>query len=781
MLLFDEYLSVSSQRGLDENWTRPPLLRLFDAAVGRYHIERLTLQTAASVMQSTFGCLLVLFTLVLFPLVLVERGVADERQISFVRDVVPTLTKAGCNSGACHGTPTGKNGFRLSLRGYDTPLDLLSLTREHSGRRINLAEPEQSLVLLKATSQISHLGGRRFSRNGKQYRLVRDWIAQGARDDRETSPALVSLEVLPPHRVLEAPVDVQALQVVAHYADGVTRDVTALTRFSVDDERQAEVREDGTVRKLRRGEVTVSAEYMNDLASSKLVFLEPVAQFRWSNPSQYNYIDRHVFDKLKLLRIEPSGVASDEEFVRRVYLDTIGELPSPEEVRSFLASTSADKRARLIDDLLKRSEFADWWAMKWTDRLGCNQRFVGKAGAYKYHRWIRRAMEANVPEDEFVRAVLTSQGGNYSHPAAGFFRRLRDPQRRAEEVAQLFLGVRMQCAKCHNHPGERWTQDDYHGLAAFFARVNYFNGPFFNHIYDKEETVYVASSGEVNHPRTGARVPPKFLGGSEPTIDDEQQDRRQVLARWLTAPDNPFFAKASANRIWFHLFGRGIVEPVDDFRSSNPPSVAPLLAALAEDFGQHGFDRQHLIRTILNSRTYQLSWQTTPSNVEDHKYFSHANVRLLGAEQLLDAISTATGVAQSFGDFPAGMSAVSLPDGEYKHPFLEAFGRPARAMACECERDRDTNLTQALHLVGGRYVHDKLKHDGGRAAALARSSRPAAEIVGELFLATLCRFPSPQESRLLSQKIPDAGEGRREAVEDILWSLLNHNEFLFQH
>jgi len=728
-------------------------------------------------MQYSLRCL----QLILLTLTLPSWVEAGEPEVSFVRHVVPTLTKSGCNSGACHGTPSGKSGFRLSLRGYDTSLDLASLSRDHGGRRINLVDPDQSLVLLKATSQISHLGGRRFSRDQYQYRLLRDWIAQGARDDRATSAPLVRLEMNPPQRVLEAPVDTQAIQVIAHYEDGSARDVTRLARFTVDDERQAEVAADGMVTKLCRGEVTVSAEYMNDLASAKLIFLEPVAEFRWPNPAEPSYIDRHVFAKLKLLRIEPSGLASDEEFVRRVYLDTIGKLPVPDEVRGFVASASPDKRAQLIDDLLRRPEFADWWAMKWTDRLGCNQRFVGKAGAYKYHRWIHRAMLDNTPEDEFVRTILTAQGGNYANPPAGFFRRLRNPQQRAEEVAQLFLGVRMQCAKCHNHPGERWTQDDYHGLAAFFARIKYFNGPFFNHIYDKEETVYLARSGEVNHPRTGQTVQPKFLGGVAATIDDEKHDRRQVLANWLTAPENPFFAKVSVNRIWFHLLGRGIVEPVDDFRSSNPPSIGPLLDALAADFVQHGYDRQHLIRTILNSRTYQLSWQTTPSNVDDEKYFSHATVRLLGAEQLLDAISIATAVPQPFGDFPPGMSAVSLPDGEYKHPFLDAFGRPARAMACECERDRDTNLTQALHLVGGRYVHEKLMQDGGRAAELADSSRSADEILDELFLATLCRFPSLQERQLLRQRFEGAKDKRREVVEDVLWSLLNHNEFLFQH
>jgi hypothetical protein len=415
----------------------------------------------------------------------------------------------------------------------------------------------------------------------------------------------------------------------------------------------------------------------------------------------------------------------------------------------------------------------------WTDRLGCNQRFVGKLGAVKYHEWIHHAIADNLPEDEFARTILTARGGNYSHPPASFYRRIRDPQVRAEEIAQLFLGVRIQCAKCHNHPGERWTQDDYYGLAAFFARIRYRDGPFFREIYNKEETVYVTREGEVTQPRSGRIMPPKFLGGDAPQLQPAD-DRLDAFARWATSADNPFFARAAANRIWYHLFGRGIVDPVDDLRSTNPPSNAELLDALAADFVQHGYDRKYLIRTIMQSRTYQLSWQTTPTNADDDSYFSHAKVRLPRAEALLDAISSATGSPEKFPEFPLGTTAAELPDGEYKHPFLEAFGRPARAMACECERDTDTNFSQALQLVGGKTVQNKLRSDNGRVAKLIAAKKSDAAIVEALFLATLSRFPTIEEQQAMERRLAKSREQRRKVAEDILWALLNHKEFLFQ-
>jgi hypothetical protein len=708
---------------------------------------------------------------------LFASGPVSADPVSFRRDVLPTLTKLGCNAGACHGSPAGKNGFRLSLRGYDPALDLFTLTREAAGRRINRPDPGASALLAKPTAAAPHEGGRRLDPDSRAYRLLRDWIAQGAGDDRADPPT--RLELTPPDVVLDAPADAQQLRAIAHFAGESPRDVTHLARFAVADEATAAISADGRVRRLRAGEAVVTAEYMGQMATALVLFRDASPARRWEEPKPHNFIDEHVFAKLRRLRVEPSPLCTDAEFVRRAHLDAIGRLPTPDAVRSFLADADPRKREKLIDALLDRPEFADWWGLKWADRLGVNQRFVGKLGAVKYAAWVRGQVAANVPEDELTRRVLTATGGNYTHPPAGFYRRLRDPGVRAEEVAQLFLGVRVGCAKCHNHPGERWTQDDYHGLAAFFARVQYRDGPFFIQVYDKEETVLVSRAGEVAHPRTGSDVRPKFLGGAVPDIPPGE-DRRAVFARWLTAAGNPYFARAAANRVWFHLFGRGVVEPVDDFRVTNPPPNPALLDALAGEFAASGFDRKQLIRTVMRSRTYQLSSRPTPTNAADDRNFARYPVRRLAAEQLLDAVSDATGVPEKFPGVPPNTPAARLPDGEYKHPFLEAFGRPARAMACECERDPDTALGQALHLAGGATVDTKVRHPAGRAATLSASGKADAEVADELFLAALGRYPTAAEKAVVLKRLA-GGAVRRVAVEDVLHALLNHPEFLFQH
>jgi hypothetical protein len=704
---------------------------------------------------------------------------AAERPVSFAREVIPAFTKVGCNSGGCHGTPTGKNGFRLSLRGYDLALDIQTLTREMGGRRLDLLAPDRSLILQKATARSPHEGGRKLDPDGALYHLVRDWIAQGATDDRLTAPRPLSIEVTPASKVLDAPVTSEQLRVLAAFPAGAKVDVTHLTRFTVNDETAAKVRADGTVARLKPGEVVVVGEYMGLMATAVLVFRDARPDFRWPDPEERNYIDTHVFAKLKLLQIEPAPLCTDEEFCRRAYLDAVGRIPSPDEVRAFLKGTEPKKRAKLIDALLELPEFADWWALKWADRLGVNQRFVGKIGAVKYHQWIRGMMAANVPEDEFARTILTASGGNYSNPPAGFFRRLRDPMLRGEEVAQLFLGVRMQCAKCHNHPGENWTQDDYYGLAAFFAQVQYRNGPFFVQIYDKEETVWNRRDGELTHPRSGTVVRPKFPGG--PELGSEA-DRRGALAEWVTSPRNPYFAKVSANRIWFHFLGRGIVDPVDDFRRTNPPAVPALLDALAADLVKHDFDRKHLIRTIMNSRVYQASGKKTTTNAEDVRYFSRYVPRRLGAEALLDAISDATSSPEKFRGFPLGRRAIQMPDGEFKHPVLETFGKPARATVCECERETEVTLYGCVSMVGGDFVQSKLHDPNGRVATLIASGKPDRVVIEELFLATISRRPAAKEMETVLTFLAKEGNAtRQERYEDVLYALLNHIEFLFQH
>lgn len=726
-------------------------------------------------------------------------GCAQPLPVSFDHEVVPALTKAGCNSGKCHGSPSGKGGFALSLRGFDLAKDYSRLTRECGGRRLNLLEPAASLLLAKPQVRVPHGGGRRLADDGPLVVLLREWIAAGA-PRRADDPPPAALEIFPSERWMEASVAAQQLRVVARWPDGVVRDITHLAHFTASPEGQAEVAPSGLVQRLRVGEVTVAAAFGPLHATSRLAFLPPVERFAWPAPPENNEIDRLAFARLRRLRIVSADLADDATFLRRAWLDVCGVLPSPDAVRRFLADGSPDKRFRLIDELLERPEYADFWAMKWSDRLGCNQRFVGKTGAIKYHAWIRHQVAANEPEDVFARRLLTASGGNYANPPAGFYRLPRTPEDRGEQVAQVFLGVRIGCARCHNHPGERWTQDDYYGLAACFARLRYRDGPFFNHIYDKEETVVPTRSGELRHGRTGEVVQPQPLG-SEPLSNSDSDDRRQAFARWLTSPDNPFFARAAVNRTWAHLFGRGIVEPVDDFRSSNPPTHPELLDWLAAHFAAHGFDRKCLIRQIMRSRLYQLA-STAPSPgsasadalagqadvIPGDRYFAHAVPRLLGAEQLLDAIGQATGVPEKFAGFPRGLRAAELPDGEYQNRFLTAFGRPARALACACERDSESNLGQALELVGGESIEAQLHSPEGRIARLCAGSAgsggsPAADngaIIEDLFLATLSRFPGEQERRELIERL-SASADRRAAAEDILWALINHPEFLFQH
>lgn len=722
------------------------------------------------------------------PLVLIAALGADGAPPSLRYEVEPVLTRLGCNSGTCHGTPTGKNGFRLSLRGFDPALDLRTLTRENAGRRISQTVPDRSLLLLKGIAEIPHEGGRRLSVDSPEYRILLAWIAAGCPDDPVERPTLVKVELTPATATIRAPQIEQQLTVTATFSDGRQLDVTGLCRFSVGDHSPARAAPSGMVTRDEPGEVTVVAEFASRFAQAKLLFEEPRPDFLWPELPERNLIDRHIFARLKRLQIEPSPVCSDTEFVRRVHLDVIGRLPTPAEIRTFLANSSPERRIQLVDQLLDSPEFADWWSMKWTDRLGGNNRFTGKWGALKYHAWIRSAMAENMPEDEFVRTLLTASGANYEYPPASFWRRLRvggigaqvDPLMATEEISQLFLGVRIQCARCHNHPGEHWTQDDFYGLAAFFGGVRFKDGPYNNHAYDKENTVYALADAQVVDPRTGQPAKPKFLGQSQPA-ESVTPDRRQSLALWLTAKENPWFARNSVNRLWFHVFGRGLAEPVDDVRLSNPPAHPEVLDDLTAEFLRTDFDRKAILRLMLTSTVYQLSSATTPSNARDERYASHYPVRLLQAEQLLDAISDATGVPESFPEMPPGLRAVALPDGEYKHPFLEAFGRPARALACECERDPQTNLSQALQLVGGALVNDKVRSPGGRAAKLAASDLPPEAVLEELFLATFSRLPGDAEVHLLAGLIGAAGTERKAAAEDVLWTLLNHREFLFQH
>jgi hypothetical protein len=693
--------------------------------------------------------------------------------VSFRRDVIPAFSQAGCNMGACHGTPTGKGGFRLSLRGYLPDQDYFTLSREAGGRRINPLAAETSLILRKPLGLVPHEGGLRLSRGTKTYEFLRDWIAEGAKDD-PAAPAAVRLEILPNSRVLNAPARSQQVIVLAHYADGNTRDVTPICYYDSSNPEIAAVDVDGHVAFKNRGEVAIIAHYLDLVANLRLTHLVDVPGFQAVEVPRDNVIDRAVFDKLNRMRIGPSEPCTDAEFLRRVSLDAAGVLPAPAEAEAFLNDPDPDRRARLVDRLLSRPEFYDFWTLKFADILRSNGRLIQPKGTYVFNRWIREQLERNTPMDRFVRELLTADGSAFRNPAANYYRISRDPESSVETTAQLFLGVRIQCAKCHNHPFERWTQDDYYGFAAFFSRVKQKNGGL-----PDDEVIFAAPAGEVRQPRTGKVMKPKALGG--PTFDDaSHSDRRAALASWLTGPENPFFAKSLVNRVWFHLLGRGIVEPVDDFRDSNPASNDELLDGLTGEFVRGGFDLKGLIRTILNSRTYQLGARTNEHNADDAIYFSHAYTRLLPAEVLLDAISTVTGTVTPFDGLPKGARATQIPDGKMENPFLKTFGRPARELACECERESDSNLSQALQLIGGATVNSKLRDDKGRMAELARSNKAPEQITRDLYLVALCREPSATELEAAVAHL-NAASDRRQGVEDLGWVLINSKEFLFRH
>jgi hypothetical protein len=692
--------------------------------------------------------------------------------VSFRRDVIPAFSQAGCNTGACHGTPTGKGGFRLSLRGYLPDQDFLTLSREIGGRRINPLAADTSLLLAKPLGEVPHEGGLKLKRKSKSYEFIRDWIGEGAKDD-PGAPAAVKLEILPEARVLNAPAKTQQLVVLQHLADGSVRDVTPICYYDSSSPDVAEVDAEAYVRFKNRGEVAVIAHYLNLVANIRLTHLVEVPGFKVADVPRNSLVDQTVYSKLNRMRIPPSELCTDAEFIRRVYLDTIGILPTPQEVREFVTSKASDRRDRVIAGLLERPEFYDFWTLKFADILRSNGRLIQPKGAHVYHRWIRSALERDMPMDRFVQALLTQDGSTFSAPAANYFRISRDPESAVETTAQLFLGVRIQCAKCHNHPFERWTQDDYYGFAAFFSQVGRKKGN-----QPEEEVIYSTHSGDVRQPRTGALMKPKALGG--PVLEDSRTDRRVRLAAWLTGPSNPFFARSLVNRVWFHLMGRGIVEPVDDFRDSNPASNDELLEGLTAAFVKDGYHLRTLIRTILQSRTYQLSARTTALNSDDNLYFSHALTKLQPAEVLLDAISTLTGTATPFDGLPRGARATQIPDGKMDNAFLKTFGRPARELACECERESDSNLSQALQLIGGATVNGKLHDDAGRMNQLARSGKSPEDITRELYMIALCREPNSSELAAATKHLK-AGKDLRAAVEDLGWVLINSKEFLFRH
>jgi len=702
------------------------------------------------------------------------QGLEQPSPISFKNGTLAALTKSGCNMGACHGSPSGKGGFRLSLRAYDPVLDIVTLRSEYYGRRTNIVSPTESLLLRKPLMELAHGGGRRLKKHDASYEILHDWIAEGLRLDAPTEPDVVKIQILPEGRVFQKEGARQQLVVLAHFTDGSIRDVTPITCYSSSSESVARVGDNGVVEKISRGETAILARYLDKMATSYITFLEDVPGFAWNNPPEKSFVDTLVNSKLKQLQILPSETCSDEEFLRRAYLDATGRLPTVEESQAYLADQNPNKRDQLVDTLVESDDFASYWTLMTGDILRSNAKKLNATGVQKFRLWLYESVRSDKPLNQFARELLTASGSAYKNPAANYWRASRDPQDATETTAQLFLGIRIQCAKCHNHPFERWTQDNYYGIGAAFVRIGRKPGSEAD-----EEVVFVNKTGEVTQPRTGKQMKPHLLLKGDVDVPADR-DRREIFAEWLTANDNPFFAKASVNRIWGQLLGRGIVEPVDDFRDSNPPSNAPLLDTLAAEFIKNGYSRKWAVKTIMKSRTYQLSSRKNQFNGNDEIYFSHANTRLLSAEQLLDAICQVTNVAEAFPGAPAGTRATELTEPPADNYFLKIFGQPQREMACQCERSNESNLSQALQMINGPVVHNKLRDANGRIAKLVAAGKPDEEIINELYLSALCRRPVAAEIEAAKKHIA-ANTDKKLAMEDIGWALLNSKEFLFQH
>ena len=714
---------------------------------------------------------------------------AETGTLTFRNDVMPVLSKAGCNAGSCHGNANGKGGFRLSLRGQDPYLDWVALTHDEGGRRVNLEDAENSLIILKATGAVAHEGGERFAPGSPEYDTLLRWLHDGAPDSGAAGPNLTKLVVTPTEEVLIEPRKEVKLQAAATFSDGTQRDVTRLAVYEPNN-LAAQVSLNGLVTRRTPGESTVLVRYLDQQVAVHLAFVPERPDFVWCEPPVRNFIDEQIFKKLRSLRVNPSGLCSDTVFLRRAYLDLLGVVPSAETARAFSAESDPNKRERLIERLLTRDEFADFWALKWADLLKIEERVLDPQGMRVFHAWIRESILKNKPLDQFARELVAARGSTYQNPPANWWRANRDPITRAENTARVFFGTQLNCAQCHNHPFERWTQDDYYNWAGLFARVDY--KIVENNRRDKndqqefkgDQIVELKPTGSVLNPRTGEAATPRFLGGEVPLVTPER-DELEALAEWLT--HSPMFARMQVNRIWFQLMGRGLVDPVDDFRATNPPSHPGLLDALAKEFADHGYDLRHLIRLITSSHVYQLASEPNETNADDEINHSRGLVHRLGAEQLLDSMSKVLAAPLSIDDFPIGTRLAQIPEGR-KHyrplttnvdRFAASFGKPPRLIASDCERSNETALSQVFQLISGPLVHELLTRPGNRIDALLASGKGPAEITDEIFWTGLSRAPSPRELERGMAHL-QATSDRRQACEDLLWALLNSKEFIFR-
>ncbi|NND98132.1 MAG: DUF1549 domain-containing protein [Pirellulaceae bacterium] len=697
----------------------------------------------------------------------------EDPAISFQLDVMPVFMRAGCNTGSCHGAARGKDGFMLSLFGYDPNGDHHRLTRAVPGRRINLAIPAESLLIQKSVGSVPHTGGKRFDMESEYAQTLLRWHQAGAPNDSGDIPKVTKVDIFPAGAVLNGEGATQQITVRAHYSDGTDRDVTDLAVFLSNNDNSAPISPEGVVTAAKRGEAFIMARFETHTVGTPVIVLPKDVQFEWSDPQPNNYIDEHTHAKFRKLRINPSDLCSDEEFLRRASLDIAGVVPTIDEYNAFVASTDPYKRSNLVDDLLDRKEFVELWVMKWSELLMIRTtQEIAYKPMLRYYNWVQERMANNVPIDTMVKELLSASGGTFENAATNYYQMETDPLKVSENVAQVFMGMRIQCAQCHNHPFDRWTMDDYYSFAAFFSQIGRKKAE------DPRETViFNSGGGEVKHPVGGRVMPPKFLGGDAP--DTKGQDRRKVLSEWLASKENPFFATNLSNIVWNHFFGKGIINEVDDVRVSNPPVNAELLDALSAKFTEYDYDFKSIVRDICNSRTYQLSTETNETNESDDKNFSHASLRRIRSEVLLDVISQVTDTKNKFAGLPLGARAVQIANGNTSTYFLTTFGRASRSSVCSCEVKIEPNLSQALHLLNGDTLASKVAQGKLIETRLAEK-KTHKEIVEELYIRCLTRKPTETEWQQLNQEI-EAATDKKQILEDAFWALLNSREFVFNH
>ena len=707
--------------------------------------------------------------------IIVKSATADH-PVSFMLDVMPVFMKAGCNSGSCHGAARGKDGFHLSLFGYDPDGDFQRITRQVATRRVNLALPAESLLLQKSIGAVQHTGGAPLTADSPLYQSMLRWIEAGAPKDADNVATPISLEILPKQALLEEGT-AHRMTVRAKYSDGTNRDVTNLALFMSSNDTAAKISPGGVVAAGTRGEAFVMARFATFTVGSQVITIPKALKYEFPSKPENNYIDGFVHGKLKKLRILPSELCDDATFLRRAYLDIVGLLPSREEAERFLASTESQKRDKLVDELLGRQEFTDLWVMKFAELLQIRSineaQQLSTKGALLYFNWLGEKISANVPMNQIVRELLSSEGGTFANPATNYYQVELDSLKLAENTAQVFMGMRIQCAQCHNHPFDRWTQNDYYGFASFFTQVGRKQGED-----PRERIIFNTGNGDAKHPITGKPVTAKFLGGD--LADVKGKDRRQVLADWLASPENPYFARNLSNLFWAHFMGQGIIEPVDDVRISNPPSNPELLDELAKRFTSYNYDFKRLVRDICTSRTYQLSSRANESNAADTRNFARGAIRRIRAEVLLDCITQVTDGKSKFKGLPLGARAVQIANGNTTNYFLTTFGRATRETVCSCEVRMEPNLSQALHLLNGDTINDRV-NNGAIIANMLKSKMSPEQIVDELYLRCFTRKPTAVEAENILAMLKEKGAEPKAVLTDLLWALLNSQEFMFNH